>query len=538
MVFDLPNALRAAPVVGLVVALLALWARGVRVRRANLWSSGLGHEARRMGRWGAVPLALAAIAAMAAFAGPRWGTRVVETETKGLNLVLAVDISRSMLAEDMGPSRLDLAKREAGRIIHDLRGDRIGLIAFAGRSFIMSPLTIDGSALNLMVEGLDPDISSAGGTELARVLVQGHDLLLAKEEVADRVLVVFTDGEAHDSLPGVIRAAERLRRDGVHVVLVAEGTVQPTRIPVRDETGTLIGYQRDPSDKIVLTKRRDDIMSAVADATHGMVVSAEEADQAGAVREFVSALKRVPEATTTAAQDVLRAWIPLLVAVTLLLGQALTRRTAALVVLVLSVTATSVAQGQAPRNPAEVAWMDGRFDEASRLYLEQVRAGAGGDSVWYNVGTAGLAANDSAMARSGLERAARSLDPGVRFRAEYNLGLLELRLSEVDSVNRMQHLEEARRHYVDALLLKPGDVAAKWNLELTLRRMPPPPESAPPRSQGSAGEEDSPPPPMQGLSAAQAEQILNSVAEEERETRRKLSRRRSQTRTTRGRRDW
>lgn len=538
MVFDIPSALYAAPIVGAIVAILAIWARRARVKRADIWSSQLGEDARRTGRWGAILLALAPVAAMVAFAGPRWGTRVVETETKGLSLVLAVDVSRSMLAEDVEPSRLELAKREAGRIIHDLRGDRIGLIAFAGQSFIMSPLTVDGSALNLMIEALDPDITSAGGTDLARALNQGRDLLIAKEEVADRVLVVFTDGEAHDSLSEAIKAAQRLRRDGIHVVFVAEGSSQPTQIPVRDSDGTLIGYQRDPTDQIVLTRRRDDILSAVADASEGMLVSAELDDQAGAVRDLVSALKRVPEATTTAAQDVLRAWIPLLVAVVLLLAHSLTRRTSALAVLVLSMGVASTAVGQGPRNAAEEAWLQGRFGESARLYLDQAREGLGGDSVWFNAGTAALASGDSTMARIGLERAARSMEPGLRFRAKYNLGLLELRLSDLDSTNKVEHLERAKQHYVEALLLRPKDESAKWNLELALQKMPPPPENSGAQSQGPSGGEDPQPPPSQGLSAAQAEQILNSIAEEERQTRLKLNRNRSQRRETRGKRDW
>ena len=537
IVFDSPVTLYIAPLAGVMMAGLAYWARRTRISRAVMWSPSLGRQAAGHGRWGALLLGLVAVAAFAALAGPRWGTRVVEAETKGLSLVLAVDVSRSMLAEDVAPSRLERAKREARRLIHDLGGDRIGLIAFAGQSFIMSPLTVDGSALHLLVDALDPDIASAGGSNLARALRQGHELVLAGDEVADRVLVVFSDGEAHDSLQGILAAARRLRRDGVRLVLVAEGGLDPVRIPLRDREGRLVGYQRDPEDRIVETRRRDDILTAVADAARGFPVSAEVADQAGRVRQLVAGFKRTPQATTTAAQDVTRAWIPLLVAVGLLGLHSVTRKTAALAVLALSVGVAGSAGGQAPRNGADEAWLGGQFSRARDLYLAQAREGRGGDTVRFNLGTAALASGDSSLARRALGQAAESLDPEIRFRARFNLGLMELLLAELDSDDQARHLEEARRHYREALLLRPEDAASKWNLELAVRRTPPERGGGSEGTQGS-GSEDSEPAQPQGLSAAQAEQILNSIAEEERQTRLKLNSRRSQLRETRVRRDW
>jgi Ca-activated chloride channel family protein len=462
----------------------------------------------------------------------------VETEAKGLNLVIAVDISRSMLAEDANPSRLARAKREARRLVHDLSGDRIGLIAFAGQSHIMSPITVDGSALNLLVDALHPDNTSAGGSELARALLQGRELLLAKDEVADRVLVVFSDGEAHDSLPEILTAAERLRRDRIRLVLVQEGGTDPVKIPVRDVDGQFLGYQRDPTEQLVETMRRDDIMTAVADAAQGMLVAAEIGDQAGAVRELVAAFKRSPEATTTAAQDVTRAWIPLLTAAILLLIHTITRRTTALAVFVICLGLTGPLEAQAPGNPADEAWLRGEYEVALVRYLEQLRERRGDDTLWFNVGTAAMAYGDTSTARTALENAARSVEPGVRFSALYNLGLMELLLARRDTSNVVQHLEESRRRYREALLIRPNDADAKWNYELTLELMPPEDASGSEPPESSTDEDETQPTPPQGLSAAQAEQILNSIAEEERRTRERLNRRQSQLRATRGRKDW
>jgi Ca-activated chloride channel family protein len=479
----------------------------------------------------------AALMATLALAGPRWGTRVVETRAKGLNLVLAMDVSRSMLAEDVAPSRLERAKREARRLIHDLDGDRLGLVSFAGQGFVLSPLTVDGSALHLLVDALHPDITTAGGSELAHALKRSHDLLLAGDEVADRVLVLFSDGEAHDSLASVLLEAERLRRSGIHLILVAEGGADPARIPVRDADGNFIGFQRDPSEQVVQTRRRDDILAAIADAARGVIVSAEVADQAGTVREMITAYKRSPTATTTAAQDVSRAWMFSLVAALTLLLHTATRRTAALVSVALCVAGLAPAHAQSPRNRADHAWMEGDFERAVALYSEQAEAGAGGDTVMFNLGTAAMVAGDTAVARRALQLAARSLEPEVRFRAQYNLGYLELRLAERDTEREVEHLSEALNHYRAALLLRPYDADTKWNYELAMRRMPP--EQA--EGSGSAaggGDATSDAQAEQGLTAAQAVQILNSIAEEERLTRQRLNRTRAQVRETRGRRDW
>src|SRR5439155_2532715 len=266
MSFDAPFVLALAPLVAGAAWFGAAWARRVRVRRAARWSQEAVRTALGAGRFGPTALSLAAFLGVAALAGPRWGEERIVTETRGLNLVLAVDISRSMLAEDVTPSRLARALREARRLVQDLDGDRLGLSAFAGTSYILSPLSVDGSALTLYLDALDPDVASEGGTSLVPALQQGIDLLHASPEIADRVLVMFTDGEAHDSLERSVEEARRLAGLGIHLILVAEGGRQPVRIPVRDDRGQLVVWQQDETGNPVQTSRRDDVLGAIADA--------------------------------------------------------------------------------------------------------------------------------------------------------------------------------------------------------------------------------------------------------------------------------
>src|SRR5690606_36685908 len=238
-----------------------------------------------------VVFGLIAFLALAALAGPRGGRTSVTTEARSLSLVLAVDISRSMLAEDAAPNRLQRAVRESRRLLQDSEGDRVGLIAFAGRSYILAPLTVDGSAVRMYLDVLDPDLASEGGTSLPAVLRQGGELLLGSGEVGDRVLVVFTDGETHDSVSSAVEAAKELREKGVRLVIVAEGGTNPVRIPIRDSAGTLLEYKLDDAGRVVETRRMDAVLEEVAAAGDGAIIGADVPDQAGAVADLLANFK-------------------------------------------------------------------------------------------------------------------------------------------------------------------------------------------------------------------------------------------------------
>jgi Ca-activated chloride channel family protein len=538
--FDAPIVVAIAPLVGGAVWFAAAWARRARVRRAAAWSEETARTARAAGRLGSGTVGLAAALAAVALAGPRWGEERIVTETRGLNLVVAVDISRSMLAEDAGSSRLARALREARRLVQDLDGDRLGLVAFAGTSYILSPLSVDGPALTLYLDALDPDVASEGGTALAPALAQGAELLRASPEIADRVLVVFTDGEGHDSLAGAVREARRLGELGIHLILVAEGGRDPARIPLRDERGALVGWQRDAAGDVIETARHDDALGALADAAQGTLVAAELPDQAGAVRDLVASYKRATATESRTQRGRPRAWIPLLLAIVVLGAQTAARRTAALVAITLCLSSPAADAQQAPpparpRSPAEKAWDRGNAAGAALAYLAELAQRQDDDTAWYNAGTAALAAGDGDAARASLARAAASLDPDVRFRALYNLGLLALAQARADTANREAYLADAERAYREALLLKPRHVPAKWNLELVTRMRGsgasrPSPQTPPPSGGGA--------PPDQargsgggtgpgeggasggGLSEAQADQVLRSIGQEELRTRR------------------
>jgi Ca-activated chloride channel homolog len=514
MSFDFPLLLFLSPLLGFAVGLGAWLGRRRRIRMARRWSPELGRAARGRGGWAPVVLGLVAVLAAVALAGPRYGRTQIKTESRALSLVFAVDISRSMLAEDVPPSRLGRSAREARRLIQDLEGDRLGLIAFAGRSYILSPLTVDGSAIRMYLDALDPDLASEGGSNLSSVLGQGSQLLGASNEPADRVLVVFTDGEAHDTLPGIVAQAEALKEAGVRLIMVSEGRAQPARIPVRDSAGTLLEYKKDDGGHVILTERRDDILRSVVDAA-----------------DLVASMKRSPSSETRTADLVPRGWIPALAAAVMLLFYTLARPGPALVALAGVLLSAGSLSAQRPADGTR-ALAAGDPARAAAAFLEEARKPTARDTAFYNAGTAALEAGRLDVARGALTEAAKSLDPALRYRALYNLGLASLLAARADSSRGDELLEEAADRLRQALLLQPSSERAKWNLELTERRRPPPPPQgggggggSPPPTSAAPPEPKNEAPPTQGLSQSQAEQILNSMDRRERETRAEQQRR-------------
>ncbi|HUG28821.1 MAG TPA: VWA domain-containing protein [Gemmatimonadales bacterium] len=518
MRFEWPWLLWMAPLVAGLVWGLAFLARRARVRAASAWSPALGQEAARRGRHAGLVLAATALMAMAAAAGPRFGRVQVDVESRALNLILAVDISRSMLAEDAAPSRLVRSVGEARRVLLDAGGDRVGLIAFAGRSYILAPLTLDAAAVQLYLDHLDPDIASEGGSDLTAVLRQGGELLGAASQGGDRALVIFTDGEGHDSLPFAVEAAARLRADGVSLILVSQGGEAPAPIPVRDSVGTMVGYQQHEGAPVE-TRRRDDILRAIATAAAGTLVAADVADQAGAVRAVLASLERRP-ARERQVEDLLpRAWIGALMAFGLLLAHSATRRTAALAALALMI-GTQAGVAQRPSEGERLLQRGERAAAAERLAREAQQRPTS-DSAWYNAGTAALAAGQFADARAALATSARSVDPELRFRSLYNLGLAALLEARADTARSEALLGEAVEHLRQAVLLRPDAQAARWNLELATRTRPPP--------QSGGGGGGGPPPPgggqpsptsgPGGMTPEQAAAILAAVEQSERAVR-------------------
>jgi Ca-activated chloride channel family protein len=531
--------LALAPVAALLLGFLAWRVRKVRLRATERWAPSLAATARRTGRAAPWLLGAAGLLAGVGAAGPRWGRTETELEGRSLNLVIAVDISRSMLAEDVPPNRLQRAVREARRLLQDARGDRLALLAFAGRSYIITPLTLDDAAVALQLDALDPDVASEGGTDLTAVLVQGRDLLTAAAEGGARVLVVFTDGETHDSLEAAIGAARGLRAAGVTLIMVGEGDTLPARIPLRDDTGKLVGYKTDEDGLSVRTWRREAWLRQVTDAAGGVLVSADAADQESVVHQVIAGLERTAVRERRREDLTPRGWLFALGAVLLLGLQGLRGRGAALAVLALGLFPAERAVAQRP-SAGDRLLRRGDTAAAARAFAREAARRPSADTALFNAGTAALAGRRYEEARKWLADAARSLDPDLRFRALYNLGLVAMGQAGADTVKRASLRDQAAGHFREALLLEPGSREAKWNLELVQEPTPPPSGGGggtPPPTPQRSGRPPPQPSRTSTLSQSEAEQILNSVERNERDVRADLAKRRRIPQTSAGK-DW
>jgi len=204
-----------------------------------------------------------------ALAGPKIGTEVREVQRTGLNLVVALDLSRSMNAEDVRPSRLDKAKFEINRLVNRLRGDRVGLIVFTDEAFVQTPLTTDYSAMRLFLDIANTDQMPTSGTNFTSPMQKALEAFESVEELdgAANVLLFVADGEHHGaSYDGALRA---LVQKGVSIFTVGIGTVEGGPIPIYNSQGQLTGYHRDNQGNTVTTRLDGQTMQEIAAAGGG-----------------------------------------------------------------------------------------------------------------------------------------------------------------------------------------------------------------------------------------------------------------------------
>ncbi len=201
-----------------------------------------------------------------AMARPQFGTRVETVTSEGQDVMVALDVSRSMLAEDVAPNRLERARLEIMRILQGLDGDRIGLVAFAGNAFVQSPLTLDYGAAALFLNAMDTDLIPVQGTNLGEALTVALDAF--EEGTRDhRVLVVVTDGEDHEG--EIEEALERALDEGVQIHTVGIGSLDGVPIPEFTAEGERSGFVRDDEGAVVTTRLDESTLQRVAQATGG-----------------------------------------------------------------------------------------------------------------------------------------------------------------------------------------------------------------------------------------------------------------------------
>lgn len=282
---DLLWLLLAIPVLALV-PILAWYLRQRATRRFGDPEVAKMLTAGRSGPWRATRAVLwvtAVAFALIALAGPQLGTRTRILHKRGIDIVVALDFSKSMLARDVRPSRIERAKAELTRLIGELEGDRVGIVAFAGEAMEF-PMTTDYRALSLFFRDLGPYDMPVGGTAIARALVSAKRLMeradqrtraTPDEQQRSRVVILMTDGEDHEGDP--VAAARELAAAGIRVYAVGIGSRTGEPIPTYAPDGTWTGYLRDENDQVVttaLTEENERQLREIAEVTGGRYFAA------------------------------------------------------------------------------------------------------------------------------------------------------------------------------------------------------------------------------------------------------------------------
>ena len=258
----------------LLPAVLALFVWAARRRQSALASLGdpalirlLADTVHRPGRRLRAALWIAALALILfALARPQWGSSVTTIERQGLQVIFALDVSASMLAEDVRPNRLERAKLETADMMGRLAGDEVGLVLFAGAAFLQLPLTFDYGTARVFLDGAEPDAVSRRGTAIAEAIdaaIAGFD---AKRS-SQKVIVLMTDGESHEG--DTSAAARRAAEQGVVVYTIGIGSPDGDPVPRYDESGRVVGYKRDSAGETVLSKLDEETLRQIARETGG-----------------------------------------------------------------------------------------------------------------------------------------------------------------------------------------------------------------------------------------------------------------------------
>ena len=227
-----------------------------------------------------------------ALSRPQIGTTLEIMKRSGLDIMVGLDISASMLAEDIKPNRLLKAKHAISSFIDRLEGDRVGLIVFAGDSFVQCPLTIDYAAAKLLLDALNVDTISQSGTEINQA-IEIATSSFNQEEDKYKVLLFFTDGEDHGKR--AIEAAKAAASQGIRIYCVGVGLPdQGTPIPLRGSNGEFRGYKHDRNGKPIVTKLEDAMLQEIAQLTNGNYYQATpgEAEIDRLLAEFAAIEKR------------------------------------------------------------------------------------------------------------------------------------------------------------------------------------------------------------------------------------------------------
>ena len=445
--------------------------------------AGTVNRPRRVLRFALLLLGLSL--ALFSLAQPRWGYTFEDVKRKGLDLLIAVDTSRSMLSNDVQPNRLERVKLAAQDLINELQGDRVGLIAFAGRAFLQAPLTIDYEAVMESVNDLDTTTIPEGGTNISSAIALAMQSF-GKSAVGNRALIIFTDGE---ELSGdAVNVAKTATDAGVRIFTVGVGTPQGSLIPITSENGET-AFVKDSAGQVVKSKLDDKRLREIAQATGGYYVHLENGSRTmqQIYNEGLAKMQAAEIDVRLSRRAIERYEWPLgaalaALALSILIGERkrvrerihvpapakVTAATAALVIFLCQL-AFGAAAGLD-------AYSNGKFEDAYGQFQQTLKShpqSRAEDKLQFDSGAAAYKLKDYSKALESFSQALLSPDTGLQSKGHYNLGntLYERGEAEKSDDKKLSNWTNALDHYEQTLKLEPQNKEAKENYDYVKKKI-------------------------------------------------------------------
>jgi Ca-activated chloride channel family protein len=427
-----------------------------------------------------VLVALAVAFGIIAMARPQWGYGWEQAKQRGLDIVVAIDTSRSMLAEDVKPNRMTRAKLAALDLLRLAKNDRLGLVPFAGSAFLQCPLTLDEEAFRQSVDALSVGIIPQGGSAMAEAI---QTAVKAYKDEGDnhKVMILITDGE--DTEDGAIEAAKQAAKEGMRIFTIGLGSAEGEMIRVPVEGGKT-DFLRDNDGNVLKSRLNETLLQQIAGAGNGFYLNMRGIDTMNTLYE--KGLAPLPKTEITAKlvrRYHERFYIPLGLAMLCLLiemfmpqrarsgveagSQPVTAAGAALLFFAFTLNAT------ASSSSAARDYKSGNYQAARKEFEELIDKNPSDPRLHYNSGTAAYKAKNYEQAARSFNTALTAPDLTLQQKAFYNLGNTWYQIGGEyeEPEDKIEAWEQAVKQYDGALRLDPQDKDAEYNRELVKKKL-------------------------------------------------------------------
>jgi Ca-activated chloride channel family protein len=424
--------------------------------------------------------------ALTALAQPRWGYTYEDAKRKGLDLILAVDTSRSMLSNDVLPNRLQRVKLATQDLINELQGDRVGLVAFAGRAFLQAPLTIDYDAAVEAINDLDTSTIPEGGTNISDAIALAVSTF-GKSAIGNRAVIILTDGE---ELSGdALKTAKAAADAGVRIFTVGVGTPEGSLIPIGNGQGGGNAFVKDSKGQVVKSKLDEKRLREIAENTGGFYLHLEDGPRT-MKQLFSDGLANMQAGDIDARlsrRPIERYQWPLGAAIFFLAASFLMRERKRLRAagpraseakkpLAMAAVLLLLANASFAAAPGLDAYRQNKFSEAYQEFektLKEHPQTHASDKIEFDAGAAAYKMKDFGKALNSFSQALLSPDAGLQGKSHYNLGntLYQRGDAQKKDDEKLKDWTNALQHYEQSLKIAPENKEAKENLEYVKRKI-------------------------------------------------------------------